>query len=82
MPVPLAVGTIIAKNRCSHITTDTIKGGVYSAKAHDIIRHRYANPQTGNDVWLYEVVNAGHNWFTDDMDTGEEVWNFFKRYVE
>lgn len=82
MPVPLAVGTIIAKNRCTHIATDTIKGGVYSAKAHEIIRHRYANPQTNNDVWLYEVVNAGHNWFTDDMDTGEEVWNFFKRYLE
>jgi poly(3-hydroxybutyrate) depolymerase len=55
---------------------------VYSKKAHEIIRHRYANPQTNNDVWLYEVVNAGHNWFTDDMDTGEEVWNFFKRYLE
>lgn len=82
MPVPLAVGAIIAKNRCTEIKTDTIKGELRSKKGHDIIRHRYANRQTGNDVWLYEVVNAGHTWFTDDMDTGEEVWNFFQRYLK
>ena len=80
MPVPLATGYFIAKNRCTHIVTDTVPGK--AGNGHQVIRHRYSNPHTGNDVWLYEVTGAPHCWFTDDMDTGEEVWNFFRRYVK
>ncbi len=82
MAVPLAVGRIVAKNKCTEIQTDTVKANSENKKAHDYIRHRYSNPQTHCHVWLYEVVGGGHNWFTDDMNTGEEVWNFFKPYIE
>ncbi len=82
MAVPLAVGRIIAKNRCTEILTDTVKADKNNPKAHDYIRHRYSNPRTHNDVWLYEVIDGGHTWATDDMDTGEEVWNFFRKYIK
>ncbi len=81
MPVPLAVGRIIAKNRCTEIRTDTIRANRDNAKAHDYIRHFYANPKTGNDVWLYEIIDGGHTWATDDMNTGEEIWSFFRKYL-
>ena len=82
MSVPLATGALIAENRCSVLERDTIAGGEYTKKAHQVIKYRYKNPGTRNDVWVYKVVGGGHNWFTDDMDTGEEVWQFFRQYLE
>ena len=82
MSVPLATGALIAENRCSVLERDTVDGGKYTKKAHQVIKYRYKNPHTRTDVWVYKVVGGGHNWFTDDMDTGEEVWKFFRQYLE
>ena len=78
LPVPLAIGYWIAKNRCSHEQVENMQGH----EGHLIIKHRYSSPTTGCDVWLYEVVGGVHSWFTNDIDTGEEVWQFFSRYVK
>ena len=79
MPVELATGYMVAKNRCRKIDIDTvpsIKGG------SPIIQYRYSNPESHNDVWLYKVIGAPHCHFTDYMNTGEEVWKFFSRYIK
>ena len=78
LPVPLAIGYWIAKNRCSHEQVENVQGH----EGHLIIKHRYSSPTTGCDVWLYEVVGGVHSWFTNDIDTGEEVWQFFSRYLK
>ena len=78
LPVPLAIGYWIAKNRCSHEQVENVQGN----EGHLIIKHRYSSPTTGCDVCLYEVVGGVHSWFTNDIDTGEEVWQFFSRYVK
>ena len=52
------------------------------SQGHLIIRHCFAGSPSGCDVWLYEVQGAGHEWFTDDIDTGEEIWRFFRQYVK
>jgi polyhydroxybutyrate depolymerase len=33
------------------------------------------------EVRLYEVVNGGHGWPDEDMDTYEVIWKFFKMYL-
>ena len=78
LPVPLAIGYWKAKNRCSHEQVENVQGN----EGHLIIKHRYSSPTTGCDVCLYEVVGGVHSWFTNDIDTGEEVWQFFSRYVK
>lgn len=80
MPVPLAVGYWVAKNRCTHEETECVES--LKKDGHPVIKHRFTGGPTGCDVWLYEVVGAGHKWHTDDIDTGEEVWSFFSKYVE
>ena len=82
MSVPDAVGHIVEKNGCTPLPTDTVKGKSLDKNRHLIVRHYYTNPKTHNDVWLYEVIGAGHNTFQDDMDTGEEIWKFFSRYLK
>ena len=81
LPVPVAVGYWVAKNRCSREQTDSI-GSLKGSEGHTIIKHRYSGGSTGCDVWLYEVIGAGHSWHTDDIDTGEEIWQFFSRYIK
>jgi polyhydroxybutyrate depolymerase len=33
------------------------------------------------EVRLYEIVEGKHKWGLEDMNTCEEVWNFFSKYL-
>ncbi len=78
--VPEAVDYWVERNGCKNVVTDTLymkgEGG------HKTITHKYTEPGSGCEVWLYEVVGAGHTWFNDDMDTAEEIWKFFSGSIE
>ena len=50
-----------------------------------IINHRYFDCTDNAEVWLYEVVNGGHDWPGSygnmDINASEEIWNFFSQYT-
>lgn len=81
LPVPIAIDYWVIKNRCCREVTDSIES-LKGPQGHPIIKHRYCGGSTACDVWLYEVIGAGHSWHTDDIDTGEEIWQFFSRYLK
>lgn len=81
LPVPIAVGRIVALNRCTHERVE-IKESIRPESGHYVKKHLYLGADDGCDVWLYEVVGAPHCWHTKDMNTGEEIWRFFSQYVE
>ena len=81
LPVPLAIGYWLAKNRCTQEVTERVES-LKGDDGHPVIKHCYSSPTTHCDVWLYEVVGGVHSWHQDDIDTGEEVWRFFSRYVQ
>ena len=81
LPVPVAIGYWVAKNRCTHEVTDTVES-LKGHQGHPVIKHRYTSPTTACDVWLYEVIGGVHSWHADDIDTGEEIWQFFSRYLK
>lgn len=81
MPVPLAVSYWVAKNRCTKEETERVES-LKSDNGHYIIKHRFTDSATGCDVWLYEVVGGKHTTHTEDLHTGDEIWNFFKKYVK
>ena len=80
LPVPLAIGYWVAKNRCTGEETERVER-LKGENGHPVIKHRYKSPTTHCDVWLYEVIGGVHSWHTDDIDTGEEIWQFFSRYA-
>lgn len=82
MSVPDAVGHVVEKNGCTPLPTDTVQGKSFQKNGHLVVHHYYENPNTHNDVWLYEIIGAGHSWFRDDIDTGEEIWKFFSQYLK
>lgn len=81
LPVPVAVGYWVAKNRCTREETERVES-LQGAEGHPVIKYRYTGSVTGCEVWLYEVVGGPHSWFTTDIDTGEEIWQFFSRYLK
>ena len=50
-----------------------------------VINHRYFNCIDNKEVWLYEVVNGGHDWPGSygnmDINASEEIWSFLKTYT-
>ena len=56
--------------------------GLNKENGRSIIKHKYLGGPTGCEVWLYEVVNGPHSWFDHDLDTGEEIWSFFSKYLK
>ena len=50
-----------------------------------IINHKYSDCIDNAEVWLYEVVNGGHDWPGSsgnmDINTSEEIWSFFSQYT-
>ena len=81
MPVPVAIGYWVAKNRCTHEEIEKVPS-LKGIEGHYVIKHKYTGSPYGADVWLYEVINDKHSWHTDDLDTGEEVWSFFSKYIK
>ena len=76
--VPAAVGYWAAQARCTHEETTTLpqKG------EHPVVLHRYLGGDDGIEVRLYEVQGAKHSWHLADMDTCEEMWAFFRKYLK
>ena len=81
LPVPLAIGYWVAKNRCTQEVTERVES-LKGNEGHPVIKHCYSSSTTHCAVWLYEVVGGVHSWHTDDIDTGEEIWQFFSRYTK
>ena len=76
--VPLAVGYRAAVNRCTHEVTETRPA---EENGVQVIVHKYTGGQEGNDVWLYEVIGGTHSLYTSGLELGEEIMNFFNRYL-
>ena len=76
--VPAAVGYWVAQARCTHEETSELprKG------EHPVILHRYLGGDDGIEIRLYEVRGAKHSWHLSDMDTCEEMWAFFRQYLQ
>ncbi len=47
-----------------------------------IIKHRFSGGTNDSEVWLCEIVGGGHSWARDDMDTNEELWEFFSKFIK
>ncbi|WP_286860350.1 alpha/beta hydrolase family esterase, partial [Proteiniphilum sp. UBA5510] len=80
IPVPLAAHFCAAKNRCTLMQTDTVIGKAPNNRT--IVKHRFSGGTNDSEVWLYEMIGGGHSWFWDDLDTGDELWKFFSRFLK
>ena len=81
LPVPVAVNYWVAKNRCTEEKTDTLSVK-NTTNGHYVITRKFINGIKENEVWLYEIVNGGHAWGDQDVNTSEEIWKFFRKFIK
>ncbi|MDP4276525.1 MAG: PHB depolymerase family esterase [Bacteroidota bacterium] len=81
LPIPVAIGYWVAKNRCTQEVIDTLPVK-NTQNGHYVITHKYINGIDGHEVWLYQVVNGTHCWSNVDLNTGEEIWKFFRKFIK
>ena len=70
-------------NMCSQSIIDTI--GFVNNESRYIIREKFLNGIDENEVWLYKVIDGGHDWvqksLEKDFNTSEEIWKFFEHLM-
>ena len=71
-------------NNCNEFIIDTLPDIDMSDGSY-VVSHKNTNGLNNNEVWLYEVVNGGHDWpgvwGNMDISTSEEIWNFFEIFI-
>lgn len=75
--IPCVTSLWIAANRCTHEERE-----VLPVRRNKVVAHRYVGGKNGNEVWLYEIVNGKHSWAEKDLDTADEIWKFFSKYLK
>ena len=72
-------------NGCTESMIDTLPN-TNTTDGSYVVSHKNINGVNDNEVWLYEVVNGGHEWpgayGNMDINASEEIWNFFTLVVE
>ena len=61
----------VEQNQCQ--SSEEIPGPTLST-----IHHRYFDCLDNVEVWLYEVVNGGHDW---PNYSSQEIWDFFNQFI-
>lgn len=80
LSVPLAVAQFALKARCTHESCEEIPT-VNPESKRRVLLHKYLGGNDGVEVWLYEIVGAGHGGFDNEIDTTACIWEFFKKYL-
>lgn len=70
-------------NNCSITVLDTIFDNNQSDGSY-IVTEKHQNGINDNEVWLYKVINGGHDWpgayGNMDINASEVVWDFFNDF--
>jgi polyhydroxybutyrate depolymerase len=71
-------------NSCTEFIIDTLPDIDISDGSY-VVSQKNTNVFNNNEVWLYEVVNGGHDWpgawGNMDISTSEEIWSFFEIFI-
>ncbi|MCF0167291.1 MAG: esterase [Bacteroidales bacterium] len=82
--VPLAVATWATAARCTYEQTEELP---LRPEGHPVTLHRFLGGipawERGPaiEVWLYEIHGGGHSWAQSSIDTADEIWRFFSKYL-
>ena len=51
-----------------------------------VVHHRHYSENNTTEVWLYEVIDGGHDWpgafGNKDVDASQLAWQFFSKYID
>ena len=78
--VPLAVSQWALMARCTHESCEELVP-LDPSSGRKVFLHKYLGGDDGIEVWLYEIVGAGHGGFGKEINSAECIWEFFRKYI-
>lgn len=78
--VPLAVSVWANKAHCTHEICEEVPTKDPES-TRKVISHKFVGGDDGIEVWLYEIVGAGHGDFGHEIQMNDLVWSFFQKYM-
>jgi polyhydroxybutyrate depolymerase len=79
------VNIFVGLNECKQVKIDTLPDINKSDKSF-VVREKHINCANNSQIWLYSVIGGGHDWpgAQGNMDffASEEIWLFFRQFVE
>ena len=70
-------------NQCASIIIDTLDN-INNQDGSYVISEKHTGGINNNEVWLYKVVNGGHDWpgawGNMDIDASQTLWEFFNYF--
>ncbi len=86
MGTPQMLKTFVAMNACGNLPVMDTLANINVRDNSYVVTEKYLNCSGNNQVWLYKIVNGGHDWpgSSGNMDffASEEIWNFFEQFIE
>ncbi len=84
LPVRTTFEFFVNQNTCSRVAFDTLPDTNLKDSSY-VISEKHSGGIGGNQVWLYTVVNGGHDWpgpsGNMDFKASEAVWDFFGLFI-
>jgi polyhydroxybutyrate depolymerase len=79
LPTKAMLDFRVTQNGCVPSETDTLFSDDLKQDTY-VVREKYINEVTGNQVWMYSVINGGHD-YPNYINLAQEIWNFFSQYL-
>ena len=82
LDIPTTIDYFVEQNNLSELTFFEIPN-TNPNDGSTIESYIYSSPYSNDEVWLYKVINGGHDWpgawGNMDVNISEEIWKFFNQ---
>jgi polyhydroxybutyrate depolymerase len=82
--IPFTIDYWAKRNKCTVAKTQILPD-INTKDGSHVISEKHLNGIHGNQVWLYKIINGGHDWPGDsgnqDIETSREIWSFFSQFI-
>ena len=84
LPVPVAIARVVTAAGCisQTVTEMPLREGHNQVVLYSFGKGLPAANGRPTEVRLYQVLDGKHSWALDDMDTCEEIWQFFSLWLD
>tara|TARA_Y100001970_G_scaffold153717_1_gene188201 strand:+ start:4922 stop:5968 length:1047 start_codon:yes stop_codon:yes gene_type:complete len=81
--VDTTIGLWSEINNCASVALDTLQD-INQIDGSHVVTELYQDGINGNEVWLYKIINGGHDWpgawGNMDINASNLVWEFFDQF--
>ena len=82
--IPYTIDYWVKQDQCTVTQIDTLPD-IVSSDSSFVISEKHLNGLNGCQVWLYKIINGGHEWpgesGNQDINTAREIWSFFAQFI-